>query len=274
MTKTLQAIKWHGGKYYLANKIIQSMPLHIHYVEPYFGGGAVLLAKGAEGVSEVANDIHAELTNFWSVLQDAALFEQFIRTASAIPFSEAQWNLSHRPTADRVQAAVNFFVRGRKSRARQMRDFAPLSRTRTRRGMNEQASAWLSAVEGLPEVHRRLKRVAVLNRDALEVIRTQDGKDTLFYLDPPYVHTTRTSPDIYQHEMSNDDHRRLLEVLANATGKFLLSGYRCDRYDEAAHRHGWHRCDFTVPNNAAGGKSQRQMTESVWANCALPGSTE
>jgi hypothetical protein len=49
-----------------------------------------------------------------------------------------------------VPSAVNFFVRCRQSMAGRMRDFATLSRTRVRRGMNEQAAAWLSAVEGLP----------------------------------------------------------------------------------------------------------------------------
>lgn len=34
-----QPLKWHGGKHYLAKRIIKLMPLHIHYVEPYFGDG-------------------------------------------------------------------------------------------------------------------------------------------------------------------------------------------------------------------------------------------
>ena len=63
-----------------------------------------------------------------------------------------------------------------------------MSRNRTRRQMNEQASAWLTCVEGLPAVHARLKRVVVLNQPALEVIKREDGEKTLFYLDPPYLH--------------------------------------------------------------------------------------
>ena len=42
MTLT-QPLKWHGGKYYLAKRIIEEFPTHVHYVEPYFGGGSVLL---------------------------------------------------------------------------------------------------------------------------------------------------------------------------------------------------------------------------------------
>ena len=66
MVKTLvpQPLKWHGGKGYLAKWIISLMPPHVHYVEPFFGGGAVLLEKEPEGVSEVVNDVNAELSNF------------------------------------------------------------------------------------------------------------------------------------------------------------------------------------------------------------------
>ena len=71
--------------------------------------------------------------------------------------------------------------------------------------MNEQASAWLAAVAGLSEVHARLSRVVILNRDALNVIRKQDGPDTLFYLDPPYLTETRTAPDVFAHEMTEAD---------------------------------------------------------------------
>ena len=42
-------LKWHGGKYYLASKIVQLMPPHLHYVEPFFGGGAVLFAPRSRG---------------------------------------------------------------------------------------------------------------------------------------------------------------------------------------------------------------------------------
>lgn len=147
-----------------------------------------------------------------------------------------------------------------------MKAFTSLTRNRVRRGMNAEASAWLSAIEGLPAVHDRLKRVVVLNRDALDVIRQQDGPETLFYLDPPYLHETRAAKDVYEHEMTRDQHRLLCEALTRLKGKFLLSGYRNEMYDTFAHEHEWQRIDFGLPNNAAGGKAKRRMTESVWMN--------
>jgi len=88
--KLTPPLKWHGGKQYLAKKIIEMMPAHTHYVEPFFGGGAVLLHKNPDGVSEVVNDLNGALTNFWCVLQNC--FEEFKRLVEAIPFSEVEWN--------------------------------------------------------------------------------------------------------------------------------------------------------------------------------------
>ena len=85
-------LKTHGGKHYLAQKIIALMPPHTHFVEPYAGGLAVLLAKSCEGVSEVVNDLDGNFTNFWQVLQDEGLFARFQRRVQAIPFSEVEWH--------------------------------------------------------------------------------------------------------------------------------------------------------------------------------------
>lgn len=116
-SKLVQPLKWHGGKHYLATRIIELMPKHIHYVEPFFGGGSVLLNKPADGVSEVANDVHRELTNFWRVLQDDKKFARFKRIVEAMPFSQAEWHDAHTASREPIRRAVRFFVRCRQSRA-------------------------------------------------------------------------------------------------------------------------------------------------------------
>lgn len=266
-------LKWHGGKHYLAKKIVALMPKHLHYVEPYAGGLSVLLAKDPEGVSEVVNDLDQYLTQFWMMLQHPQRFELFRCHMETTPFSETEWlyswstlqqGWSQESNGDKLATA--FFICCRQSLAGRMKSFAPLSKTRTRRGMNEQVSAWLSAVEGLPEVHNRLKRVVILNRDALDIIREQDGKDTLVYADPTYLHETRSTKEDYHFEMTELDHRALLLELATLKGKFLLSGYRSKLYDKQASFSGWNRYEFSLPNNAAGGKSKRRMIECVWTN--------
>jgi DNA adenine methylase len=272
-------LKWHGGKYYLASKIVTLMPSHLHYVEPFFGGGAVLLARDPDepdlwlfpkspqnGVSEVVNDINGRLINFWRVLRDPSAFAAFHRKVESIPLARQEWDEAHNHSygQDAVADAVAFFVDCRQSRSGMMNGFTSVTRNRTRRRMNGNVSEWLSAVEGLPEVHHRLRRVFIENMPAIELIRREDTPTTLFYCDPPYLHETRASTDAYSHEMSEEEHRELLAVLVECKGKVMLSGYPSDLYESFLGS--WMRHNFDLPNNAAGGETKRRMTEVVWCN--------
>lgn len=269
--KTLtQPLKYHGGKHYLAQRIIALFPPHVHYVEPFFGGGSVLLQKNPEGVSEVVNDLNWKLTNFWNVLRRPDMFDQLTRLLEATPFSLVEWASGcENITGDylpAVKQAAGFFIRMRQSRQGIGKDFATLTRNRTRRGMNEQVSSWLTAIEGLPEVHARLKRVVILNDFAWTVIRQQDGPNTLFYCDPPYLHETRASTGEYEHEMSESEHVGLLGILAGIEGKFILSGYPSKIYYNVAKAAGWNRIDIAIDNKASSAKVKEKKTECLWFN--------
>jgi DNA adenine methylase len=270
-----------GGKHYLAERIIDLFPRHLHYCEPFAGGLAVLLARdpdderfwvppvpkvSTKGVSEVVNDINGRLTNFWRVLQDPDRFERFRRIVETIPMSRAEWDKAHahRYGSDPVADAVAFFVDCRQSRAGEMKGFTPITRTRTRHRMNGNVSEWIDVIECFTDVHAMLRRVLVESMDAIALIEREDTPNTLFYIDPPYVPETRASPDAYDHEMTVDDHRRLLAVLRECKGKVILSGYPSELYDDRLA--GWDRREVSLPNNAAGGVEKRRMIEVLWAN--------
>ncbi len=270
-------LKWHGGKHYLASRIVGLMPPHLHYVEPYLGGGAVLLRRDPadeslwlspnKGVSEVANDVNGRLVNFWRVLQNEGTFSKFVRIAQAIPVARDEWEAAHAriPFADDpVADAVAFFVDCRQSRSGLMKGFTPVTRSRTRREMNGNVSEWLSAVDGLPEVHARLRRVLIENMPAVDLIRREDAPFTLFYCDPPYLHETRKATEAYAFEMTEADHQELLDVLRQCKGKVMLSGYPSKLYDDVLA--GWTRHTFDLANHAANGKEKRRETEVVWCN--------
>ncbi len=268
MTRLTQPLKWHGGKHYLAKEILPRMVEHVHYVEPYFGGGSVLLNKDPIGVSEVVNDINGELTNFWRVLQDEEKFARMIRRVQATPFSEVEWEDAGETQGDDVEQATRFFVRCRLSRAGKFDVFATLSRNRTRRNMNEQAAAWIGAIEGLDAVSARMRRVVILNQDAVDVIKRQDGKNTLYYLDPPYLHETRVTTSDYEFEMNADDHLQMLETLKQVEGKVLLSGYPNELYDDTLAD--WDRVEIEIDNKASSAKNKPIKTEVLWANYKMP----
>lgn len=281
MVKT--PLKYHGGKDALAPWIISHFPArqrkpgdggYLHYVEPCAGGLSVLLQNDPEGISEVANDVNGKVANFWLTLSVESTCCRLIGALQTTPVSEEMFATAQRHQAlpcDRpnevcVACAWSFFVCCRQSLGGRQRSFHPTTRTRTRRGMSEQASAWMSAVDGLEEVHQRLRRVVIQRRDVLECIRGEDGPATLFYLDPPYLPETRTAPDVYAYEMTPAQHFDLLETLARIEGRFVLSGYRSTMYDDAARRHSWRWVERSRANSAAGGTTKRVMTECLWLN--------
>ena len=271
----------NGGKNYVATIIMALMPPrqskanpagYCHYVEPFAGGLAVLLANNPDGISEVVNDLNKDLSTFWKTVQGCESFNSLKRLCEATPFSEIEWHDADpeingdEEWSTSVVRAWRFYIRCRQSLAGRMDSFAPLSRTRTRRGMNEQASAWLTAIDGMPLVHARLKRVVILCRDAIDVIRQQDGPQTLYYCDPPYISETRTAPNIYEKEMTVEQHRNLLATLKDCAGKVMLSGYPSALYKTELEDCGWKFTDFNLPNNSASGATKRRMTERLWMN--------
>lgn len=267
-------IKWHGGKSYLAKRIVELMPPHTRYCEPFFGGGSVLFARDGEGVAEFVNDLNRNLTAFWYVIRDDELFARFIRYIEAIPFCshvfDSASDILNNPGTNQhdekaIRTAAAFFIRNRQSRQGLGRDFATPTK-RLRRGMNENVSAWLSAVEGLPGVHDRLRRVEICNEPAVEFIKALDSPNTFFYCDPPYMHETRVTTGEYQHEMTEADHVELLQVLAEIKGKFLLSGYPSNTYQSFADQCGWHVVDVEIDNKASGKKVKDKKIERMWMN--------
>jgi site-specific DNA-adenine methylase len=87
-------------------------------------------------------------------------------------------------------------------------------------------SRWWGAVDQLPEIALRLLRVQFENRPAEEVIDLYDSPGTLFYCDPPYVHSTRgDSKSVWLRDDGRGSHkfgRRLIKV-QRSRGCFGLS---------------------------------------------------
>jgi DNA adenine methylase len=262
-------IRYFGGKQYLAKKFIALFPPHTRYCESHFGGGAVLFAKSPDNCAEFINDIDASLTNFWRVLRDDAAFCQFQRIVNFIPLSQTEFRYACEDDAPWVSpcviSAISFFVRFRQSRQGLGKDFCTPT-SRLRRGMNENVSAWLSAVDGLPDAHERLRRVEIRCQDAVEFIKQLDSPDTFHYCDPPYCHETRSTKDAYTHEMTPEQHQELLITLASIKGKFMLSGYPSEMYDSFTKEHNWHVTDFKVDNKASSAKEKEIKTERIWTN--------
>lgn len=256
---------WYGGKFSHLEWLMPLLPAAHHYCEPFAGSAAVLLNREPSSV-ETYNDIDGEVVNFFQVLRDRP--EEMMRAIALTPFSREEfYKAIHGSTAgiSKLERARRFYVRARQTRTG-LAQTATLGRwanckNTSRSGMSGVVSRWLGGVDGLGEIGDRLGRVQIENRPALDVIRLYDDKKTLFYCDPPYLHSTRGDSKAYGFEMMDDEHIQLAVVLNKIKGKAAISGYRCDLMDTLYKK--WRR--FDAPKKFAHSiKKERQ--ECLWMN--------
>lgn len=127
--------------------------------------------------------------------------------------------------------------------------------------MSGAVSRWLGSVEGLSEIAQRIKRVQIETAPAVEVIQRYDTADTVFYVDPPYVHSARGDSAAYSYEMTDEDHEDLARVLKSVRARVVLSGYRTNLYDRLYEN--WRRVDAEERNCHS---VRRPRQEPVWLN--------
>lgn len=265
--KRMIAFGWYGGKFSHLDFILPNLPTDAgHFCDVYGGSASVIINRDPAPV-ETYNDLDSELVNFFRVLRDPETSEDLLKAIGLTPFSRAELVLACEPPNDvgSTERARRFFVRARQTRTGLAQSssegrWAHCVLT-SRAGMAGAVSRWLGSVEGLSEIVQRLQRIQIENAPALEVIQRYDTPDTLFYLDPPYVHGARGDASAYGAEMTDDEHRELADILRMIKGRAAISGYRTELYDEIFAD--WNRIDAD-PRIAHSVRTLRQ--ESLWVN--------
>lgn len=224
------AIRYYGGKWKIADWICSFFPDHSVYVEPFAGALSVLLHKQPSKI-EVANDINREVIDFFDILRTRE--QEFIRAIECTPFSRFELERARESSADPLENARRFYIRAWQSWA------GPVAANRSGWRFEKARTSWKTIMQGwngvdhLWAIAARLKLVRFECDDALRIIDRYDGPDTLFYIDPPYLESTRSrrwSKVGYGNECDEEYHKALLEKLLRAKGSAVVSGYETDLY--------------------------------------------
>ena len=236
-------------------------------MEP-FGGSAVVLLNKRPAKVEAYNDLNEAVVNFFRILRDRPndLYEQLRHMPwSRIEHSEAKKTLKY--DQRELQRAVAVFVLHHMGFSGKIDDSWGFARTCSRNGRASLINKYRNAVERLLSYRRRLLRVQIECDDFAKVIKRFDHQDTLFYCDPPYVHTTRTEGKAYLYEMNEEDHVRLANSLNTCKGQVAISGYESDLYNEIYPSPKWNKSikDISVRSHNTTGKKARR-TEVLWKN--------
>lgn len=258
-------LRWHGGKWILAQWITDHFPPHRIYTEAYGGAASVLMRK-PRATAEVYNDLDQEVVNLFRVLQRPRQAARLVELLRLTPFARIEFDLSYTPTSDPVERArrlviVSFMGFGSNAHMTASRTGF---RSASNRSGTTPAHDWANYPDSLMCVIERLRGVVIESRPALRVLADHDTPDTLHFVDPPYLHSTRdaggTQRD-YRHEMTDEDHRELSGVLKTLRGGVVLSGYPSPLYDELYG--GWHRVQRSALADGA-----RKRIEVLWINDA------
>lgn len=93
------------------------------------------------------------------------------------------------------------------------------------------ANAWSKLPETIALAAERLKHAQIEHKDALELISDLKGENTFIYIDPPYLQDTRKKY-LYNHEMTNEQHMKLLKIAKESSCKIMISAYENELYNE------------------------------------------
>ncbi len=218
-------LDYYGGKFVLRNWIISNMPSHKIYVEPFGGGASVLLAKDPAKV-EVYNDIDDEVVNFFQVVKNNG--NEIHRRLSLTPYSRSEYLNSRNYYSCNIERAVNLVVRSFMGIGDSIHNASGFRNSKT--SNTSPGKTFRNYVDYFPDFIERLRPVIIENLDYKEIFKKYDSKDTLFYLDPPYLWGTRSKKHSYGHEMSDEDHGKMIELIGELKGSVILSGYENEIY--------------------------------------------
>lgn len=249
-------LKYPGAKNRLASWVVSFIPNHKVYLEPYFGSGAVFFNKPMAKI-ETINDLDGEVYNLFKVIRDFP--DELAKYTEMTPYSRDEYEKAYyKNTADTdIERARKFLVRCWQGMGNSnvykngFRSSQQGSSPRTTKHWGELPDRILLAGE-------RLKHAQIENLDALELLRRYDTKDVFVYLDPPYLPGIRKGY-LYSKEMNEKDHIELLEMVVQHPGKFLISGYENELYNEILN--GWNKaCMQTQAEHGL------KRIETLWFN--------
>lgn len=262
VTVTRPALRYYGGKWLAAPWVISCFPQHRAYLEPCAGGASVLARKRPCEV-EVLNDANGRVVNFFRQLRDNAA--ELIRRVELTPWAEEEYRDCQRPADDPVEDARRLYVASWQSvhgAGNDRSGWRWMADPDVRRGLSPSVD-WIA--NDLTAFAQRLRRVHIMNRDALAVIRRMLAIDScLIYFDPPYTLERRTRRDGYgAFEVTEEWHAEAAELLRRHAGYVVVSGYASQLYERLYEAHGWRRVDRSFQGN-----SGSTRVESLWLNPA------
>ncbi|MDT0112402.1 DNA adenine methylase [Listeria booriae] len=226
-------LNYPGSKWNMAKWIIDHMPKHEVYLEPFFGSGAVFFNKERAKI-ETINDIDSRIVNLFQVIRDEP--EALCRAIEFTLLSREEHQSSFVDEGDSIERARRFLVRCWQSIGAKTSDRTGWRSSIDPKGAKYQE--WSTLSQRISPITERLKNTQIEHQSACDLIQRYNRENVLIYVDPPYPLQTRSKRH-YAHEMTTQDHQDLLEVLCDHNGPVIVSSYDNAQYNSVLQ--GWHK---------------------------------
>lgn len=219
-------LKYPGAKWNLAEWIISYMPDHEIYLEPFFGSGAVFFNKQPSRL-ETINDLDSDVVNLFKVIREMPI--ELAHMIEYTPWARNEYMQSYQKTGNEIEDARRFLVRCWQAFGTKTNGKTGWRHSATKEGpiMPKQ---WSRVPERVKEVADRLKNAQIENMPAGDLIKKYNQQEVLIYADPPYILATR-SGKLYKHEMTDNEHIELLQLLKLHKGSVIISNYDNEIYN-------------------------------------------
>lgn len=251
-------ITYYGGKQKMCQMILELIPEHTLYCEPFCGGAAVFFGKKKSKV-EVLNDTNKELINFYKVVQnDFVSLEKEIRITlhSRTMHSDAYAIYQNPHLFNEIKRAWALWVLANQSHTSIIGNSWGYERQTNKISLKTQ-----NKKEAFTEdLAIRMQNVQIECADACYIIQSRDFEDAFHYVDPPYVGACQGHYDGY----TDMDFDKLLDTLSKIKGKFLLSSYPNENLNKYVKEFKWHLKEIEM--NCSASSLRKKKIEVLTAN--------
>ena len=250
-------MKYPGSKWGIADWIISFFPEHHSYLEPYLGSGAVLFNKPRSNI-ETVNDLDGNVVNLFEWIRKDP--EKLAHEIYYTPYARQVYEEAFASEPEEsLQKAVNFYIRLNMGHGfRTNGEKVGWKNDVQGRECAYAAKDWCCIPDKIMEAAERLRGVQIECRPAAGLIRRFNHPNVLIYADPPCILSTRHGKQ-YRHELDDQGHNELLDVLLEHKGPVILSGYDNDLYNDRLKD--WHREETTCYSQVCSKKR-----EILWMN--------
>lgn len=224
---------WPGGKDLSKKVILQALPYRNGYIE-HCGGSGIIALNRVPGNLNVFNDRDSGVTAFYQCIQDADLFQKLINRLELAIHSREEFIRCRKTWScceDPVERAARWYYIVRLSFNQQRRNFG---RATSARYKNSMQSMIASSLRLFPAIHAKMKHYQIENLDIKQSLKDFNEEGLVHYIDPTYIQGDETGVcrGIYEHEMSLEDHRWVLDFIhGDGQGFYAISGYANSLYD-------------------------------------------